>query len=114
VELGYEKAEIGPTTNFVGNHMTQGAIDLVQAELGQTRLMKSSLQKKIDFVQKVETSKDCSRTLAPDSTSDVAQQAEEFSHSKAEQTMVDVLHLVPSEGPPDLSTIRKYIRRNCK
>lgn len=32
-ELGFEKADLGPTTNFVGNHMTQGAIDLVQAEL---------------------------------------------------------------------------------
>lgn len=32
-ELGYEKVEVGPTTNFVGNHMTQAAIDLVQAEL---------------------------------------------------------------------------------
>lgn len=34
-ELGYERAERGPTTNFVGNHMTQAAIDLVQAELQQ-------------------------------------------------------------------------------
>lgn len=33
MELGYERAETGPTSNFVGNHMTQGAIDLVQAEL---------------------------------------------------------------------------------
>lgn len=33
MELGYERLERGPTTNFVGNHMTQGAIDLVQAEL---------------------------------------------------------------------------------
>ena len=30
---GYEKPQSGPTTNFVGNHMTQGAIDLVQYEL---------------------------------------------------------------------------------
>ncbi|KAK9829923.1 hypothetical protein WJX72_008670 [[Myrmecia] bisecta] len=35
VVCGYERAESGPTTNFVGNHMTQGAIDLVQAELMQ-------------------------------------------------------------------------------
>ena len=35
VELGYHRAETGPTSNFVGNHMTQGAIDLVQAELKQ-------------------------------------------------------------------------------
>ena len=33
--LGYEKTELGPTTNFVGNHMTQGAIDLVQADLDE-------------------------------------------------------------------------------
>jgi tetratricopeptide (TPR) repeat protein len=34
-EIGYEKPQSGPTTNFVGNHMTQGAIDLVQAQLSQ-------------------------------------------------------------------------------
>merc|ERR1719453_2145547 len=33
VEPGYEKPARGPTTNFVGNHMCQGAIDLVQSEL---------------------------------------------------------------------------------
>ena len=32
-EPGYEKPQSGYTTNFVGNHMTQGAIDLVQHEL---------------------------------------------------------------------------------
>ncbi|KAK9833532.1 hypothetical protein WJX81_002467 [Elliptochloris bilobata] len=31
--VGYERPLIGATTNFVGNHMTQGAIDLVQMEL---------------------------------------------------------------------------------
>lgn len=35
-EPGYEKVEVGLTTNFVGNHMTQAAIDLVQAELEST------------------------------------------------------------------------------
>mmetsp|Transcript_46355 Transcript_46355/g.115952 ORF Transcript_46355/g.115952 Transcript_46355/m.115952 type:complete len:413 (+) Transcript_46355:361-1599(+) len=34
-DIGYEKPQSGPTTNFVGNHMTQGAIDLVQAQLGK-------------------------------------------------------------------------------
>lgn len=33
VALGHEVAEVGPTSNFVGNHMTQGAIDMVQALL---------------------------------------------------------------------------------
>ncbi|KAI3438268.1 hypothetical protein D9Q98_000703 [Chlorella vulgaris] len=33
VDLGYERVKVGPTSNFVGNHMTQGAIDLVQAQL---------------------------------------------------------------------------------
>jgi len=33
--LGFEKPASGPTTNFVGNHMTQGAIDLVQAQLAR-------------------------------------------------------------------------------
>eukprot|EP00958_Prasinococcus_capsulatus_P025297 scaffold4202_cov370-Prasinococcus_capsulatus_cf.AAC.4 len=32
----YEKIRSGPTTNFVGNHMTQGAIELVQSELQRT------------------------------------------------------------------------------
>ena len=32
-EPGYEKPQSGHTTNFVGNHMTQGAIDLIQHEL---------------------------------------------------------------------------------
>ena len=31
--LGYERIEAGPTTNLVGNHMTRGAVELVQAEL---------------------------------------------------------------------------------
>lgn len=97
--------------------MTQGAIDLVQAELGQTHLLKNSLQRKIDIVQIVQMSSDSSTTGPPalpisDSTSDVVQQAEEFSQLKADQTVVDLLPLVPSEGPPDLNTIRKYIRRN--
>lgn len=44
VAPGYEKPDSGATTNFVGNHMTQGAIDLVQNELtrpdpdGDTRM----------------------------------------------------------------------------
>ena len=32
-ELGYEKIRSGPTSNFVGTHMPQGAIELVQSEL---------------------------------------------------------------------------------
>lgn len=30
---GYERPHMGPTTNFVGNHMTQGAIEMVQMQL---------------------------------------------------------------------------------
>ena len=33
VEAGYERPQRALTTNFVGNHMTQGAIDLVQSAL---------------------------------------------------------------------------------
>lgn len=36
-ELGRQRPQMGPTSNFVGNHMTQAAIDLAQAEL-TTRL----------------------------------------------------------------------------
>ncbi|UPQ97682.1 TPR repeat domain-containing protein [Chloropicon primus] len=32
-DAGYEKPQAGLTSNFVGNHMTQGAIDLVQGSL---------------------------------------------------------------------------------
>ena len=32
-KLGYEEVEVGRTTNIVGNMMTQGALDLVAAEL---------------------------------------------------------------------------------
>ena len=31
--LGYEEVAVGPTSNFVGNHMTQAAVDLVQYQL---------------------------------------------------------------------------------
>ena len=33
VELGFERVELGPTTNFVGNAMTTGAEDMVKALL---------------------------------------------------------------------------------
>lgn len=33
MDLGLEVVEIGPTTNFVGNQMTQGAVDMVEALL---------------------------------------------------------------------------------
>ena len=32
-DIGYEDVEKGPTSNFVGNHMTQGAVDLIQYQL---------------------------------------------------------------------------------
>lgn len=32
-EPGYERVEIGPTSNFVGDHMTQGAVELARADL---------------------------------------------------------------------------------
>lgn len=37
LDAGYERPQCGPTTNFVGNHMTQGAIDMVQMQLKHTR-----------------------------------------------------------------------------
>lgn len=61
VELGYEKADGGLTTNFVGNHMTQGAIDLVQAELNrpdpyyEARQLMSRGGKPKALPQKIET-----------------------------------------------------------
>jgi hypothetical protein len=43
LELGYQRVELGPTSNFVGNHMTQGAIDLVQAELSKSDAQKAAI-----------------------------------------------------------------------
>merc|ERR1712118_177986 len=37
-DLGYEQVETGPTSNFVGNHMTQAAVDVVQYQLGKRDL----------------------------------------------------------------------------
>ena len=34
-QLGYEKIISGPTGNFVGNHMTQGAMDIIRADLAR-------------------------------------------------------------------------------
>lgn len=35
VPLGHERVKLGLTTNFVGDAMTQGALDLVRADIGQ-------------------------------------------------------------------------------
>lgn len=48
VEAGYEKPATGATTNFVGNHMTQGAIDLVQNELSRLDPSASLRQARLD------------------------------------------------------------------
>lgn len=48
VEPGYEKPATGATTNFVGNHMTQGAIDLVQNELTTLDPTLSLRQERLD------------------------------------------------------------------
>lgn len=45
---GYEKPQSGPTTNFVGNHMTQGAIDLVQYELTKIHPHDESKQQRLE------------------------------------------------------------------
>lgn len=90
--------------------MTQGAIDLVQAELGQTRLLKNSLQKRIDI--KIKTVEGCQRKLPAVIMSDGISQrkVDDLSHSKV--GVVDLTQIVPSDGKPDLNTLRKYIRRN--
>ena len=44
VQPGYEQPQAGPTTNFVGNHMTQGAVDLVQMQLQRREPMQLLLE----------------------------------------------------------------------
>ena len=51
-EPGYEKPQSGHTTNFVGNHMTQGAIDLVQHELTRVDpLQQEERMKRLDLAK---------------------------------------------------------------
>ena len=51
-EPGYEKPQSGHTTNFVGNHMTQGAIDLVQHELTRADpLQQEERMKRLDLAK---------------------------------------------------------------
>ena len=51
VEPGYERPAIGPTTNFVGNHMTQGAIDLAQGELTRADPDADRRRERLDFAR---------------------------------------------------------------
>ena len=46
VELGFERVELGPTSNFVGNAMTTGAVDMVQALLQYRRKTPEISQKR--------------------------------------------------------------------
>ena len=51
---GYEKPQSGPTTNFVGNHMTQGAIDLVRYELTKIDPNREVFRARLDRARGVE------------------------------------------------------------
>ena len=95
MELGFQHVEVGPTSNFVGNHMTQGAIDLVQAELEKgkkhSRMKKDPLTIEKCAFDSVTTNEDCSGNCR------------------------DVLKLetCPTQ-PPDIDALRTALRRQRK
>ncbi|KAA6424798.1 MAG: hypothetical protein FRX49_04972 [Trebouxia sp. A1-2] len=66
IEPGYEKPKSGPTTNFVGNHMTQGAIDLVQAELSPPADHSLLLLKDTPYQQPDLIAIECHGPIAPE------------------------------------------------
>ncbi|DBB16352.1 TPA: hypothetical protein ACH3X3_014649 [Trebouxia sp. C0006] len=66
IEPGYEKPKSGPTTNFVGNHMTQGAIDLVQAELSPPADLSLLLLKDTPYQQPQLIAVGCHEPTAPE------------------------------------------------
>ena len=117
LELGFVHAvEVGPTSNFVGNHMTQGAIDLVQAELGQ----RPSMAKRMQQAQNTVIRAPQVRLLVtvpgppPRLLTDGAEagsggctvvQAEE------ELGAVKPVVVVQGQRPPDLTELRKAVRR---
>ena len=76
--LGYEKTELGPTTNFVGNHMTQGAIDLVKADLEEDSPVAAPMPRLAEFpaARPLGLSSGYSNELAP--AAPTAQQIEHY------------------------------------
>jgi len=68
VAPGYEKPDSGATTNFVGNHMTQGAIDLVQNELTRPDPDDDTRMARLDAARGIKRMPP--RLLAPDEVPD--------------------------------------------
>lgn len=115
MELGYHfGVETGPTSNFVGNHMTQGAIDLVQAELGQISskvLLLRATQKgpKLGLPAITSSQTKSDRTPAPILIEN--HQKDQIASESVQVADIGPIIVVPGQRPPDLSELRKTIRR---
>lgn len=118
LELGYHfPVETGPTSNFVGNHMTQGAIDLVQSELGQKsaktlRLQAAQQQSLPNQIPISPLALPTTRRTNPPKLllkeDDIATIQVQNSSLEAE-----IAPIVAVQGgrPPDLTELRKAVRR---
>ena len=104
--------ETGPTSNFVGNHMTQGAIDLVQAELGQKsprtlRLQGSQLRPDEQLPIQQQQSSTARPMLIEQSDVHVVEAVNPF-----DSGLVGPIIAVPGGRPaPELAELRKAVRR---
>lgn len=116
LELGFVHAvEVGPTSNFVGNHMTQGAIDLVQAELGQRPSMAKRMQQAQNTVIRAPQPKLLEPVPGPpprllmDGTE--AGDCMAVTVQAEEELGIGPVVVVPGQRPPDLTELRKAVRR---
>lgn len=116
LELGFlHGVETGPTSNFVGNHMTQGAIDLVQAELGQRPSMAKRLQQLQNTVIRAPQLRLIEQVPgpAPRLLTDGAETGNgDGSAALGEQELrIGPVVVVPGQRPPDLTELRNAVRR---
>jgi hypothetical protein len=116
LELGFIHAvEIGPTSNFVGNHMTQGAIDLVQAELGQRPSMAKRMQQAQNTVIRAPQPKLLESVPGPPPrllTDGSDAGSGDGAAVEAQQELgIGPVVVVPGQRPPDMTELRKAVRR---
>ncbi|KAH7622130.1 hypothetical protein NADE_004721 [Nannochloris sp. 'desiccata'] len=120
LELGYHfPVETGPTSNFVGNHMTQGAIDLVQSELGQ----KSAKTLRLRAAAQALHNQNITQPLSLPATNrtnppKLLLHEHEMTEMKVVDSTLDdgIAPILAVQGgrPPDLSELRKTVRRQRK
>ena len=113
MELGYHfGVETGPTSNFVGNHMTQGAIDLVQADLGQISskvLLMRATQKGPKLGLPSMPAKQTKSDKSPGPL--LIEGTLDGQVASADVEELGPVIVVPGQRPPDLTDLRKAVRR---